>query len=561
MDDVSIWQKGLIMATSRQPRGNRRDEGRMAQVLKVLVVDDVETMRKVTAGQLAALGYGPADLAGDGAEAWRMLERKRYDLVISDWNMPAMTGIALLQLMRASPRHVHTPFIMITAEAERSRIETAISSGVSDLLVKPYTAGRLAASVQRAMAHQVAPPAPEPAAPAGEAMAGTAAGATPMPAGVVHLPPLEPPPPTLLLVDDTADNLHVLANIFKGRYRIKAAHNGEKALALCCSDTPPDLVLLDVMMPGLDGFEVARRMREHPNSENVPIIFVTALSDDNSRLQGMELGAVDFVTKPIDPAQLKLRVDNFMRYVELRRHLQADYDNMLAIARLRDDVEAMTRHDLKGPLAGAIGIVQSLVDAGDLDRRQGEQLRLAEQAMLQVIDMVNLSTELYKIETGKYVLHAAPLEISDMLRRVVETARATYAGKQLVVAVDTDFDVGTDAPMGLGDAMLTYSLLNNLIKNACEAAPERTRVIATLYAGSPLRIEIVNKGVIPEAIRPRFFDKFVTDGKASGTGLGTYSARLLARAQYGDVAFAVNDDAQTTTLIVTLPAGPAASPG
>ncbi|MES2346202.1 MAG: response regulator [Pseudomonadota bacterium] len=531
----------------------------MAQVLKVLVVDDVETMRKVTAGQLAALGYGPVELAGDGAEAWRMIERKRYDLVISDWNMPAMTGIALLQLMRSSPRHVHTPFIMITAEAERSRIETAIASGVSDLLVKPYTAGRLATSVQRAMAHHVAPPAPDMAAPTPAAAAPAAEPVAAAP-GAVHLPPLEPPPPTLLLVDDTADNLHVLANIFKGRYRIKAAHNGEKALALCCSDTPPDLVLLDVMMPGLDGFEVARRMREHPSSENVPIIFVTALTDDSARLQGMELGAVDFVTKPIDPTQLKLRVDNFMRYVELRRHLQADYDNMLAIARLRDDVEAMTRHDLKGPLAGAIGLVQSLIDAGDLDRRQNEHLRLAEQAMLQVIDMVNLSTELYKIETGKYLLRAEPLAISDMLRRVVETARATYAGKQLVVAVDTDFDVGTDPPLALGDGMLTYSLLNNLIKNACEAAPERTRVIATLYADAPLRIEIVNKGVIPAAIRARFFDKFVTDGKASGTGLGTYSARLLARAQHGEVAFAVDDDAQTTTLIITLPAGPSASP-
>jgi signal transduction histidine kinase len=268
----------------------------------------------------------------------------------------------------------------------------------------------------------------------------------------------------------------------------------------------------------------------------------------------MQLGAVDFITKPINADQLKLRVENFMRYVELRRHLQADYDNMLAMARLRDDVEAMTRHDLKGPLAGAIGLVQSLIDSGDLDRRQSEQLRLAEQAMMQVIDMVNLSTELYKIETGKYVLRAAPLDISDMLRRVVETARATYAGKQLVIAVDTDMDVGTDLPMALGDAMLTYSLLNNLLKNACEAAPERTRVSATLFAGQPLRIEIVNKGVIPEAIRARFFDKFVTDGKASGTGLGTYSARLLARAQHGEVVFAVDDDADTTTLMITLPA-------
>lgn len=80
----------------------------MAQVLRILLVDDVETMRKVTAGQLASLGYGPVELAADGADAWRMIERKRYDLVISDWNMPALSGIALLQMIRASPRHAHS---------------------------------------------------------------------------------------------------------------------------------------------------------------------------------------------------------------------------------------------------------------------------------------------------------------------------------------------------------------------------------------------------------------------------------------------------------------------
>lgn len=515
----------------------------MQRMLSVLVVDDVETMRKVTAGQLASLGYGPPDLAGDGGEAWRMLERKRYDLVISDWNMPGMTGIALLQAMRASARHAHLPFVMITAEAERSRIEQAIHSGVSDLLVKPYTAGRLAASIKRALAHQITPAAPDSAV---------------APAVAVHVKPQETMLPTMLLVDDTADNLHLLANIFKGQYRIKAAHNGEKALALCCADTPPDLVLLDIMMPGMDGFEVARRMREHRNAEHVPIIFVTALTDDDARVQGLQLGAVDFVSKPVDPAQLKLRVDNFMRHIALRRQLQADYDTMLAMARLRDDVEAMTRHDLKGPLAGAIGIVQSLVDSGGLDRRQGEQLRLAEQAMLQLIDMVNLSTELYKIESGRHQLRAEVLAISDMLRRVVETARATHAGKQLVIAVDTDVDVGADPPLALGDAMLTYSLLNNLLKNACEAAPDRSRISVTLLAGSPLRIEIVNKGVIPQAIRSRFFDKFATSGKQSGSGLGTYSARLLARAQHGDVDFAVDDAGQSTTLIITLPGAPPA---
>jgi two-component system, sensor histidine kinase and response regulator len=159
-------------------------------------------------------------------------------------------------------------------------------------------------------------------------------------------------------------------------------------------------------------------------------------------------------------------------------------------------------------------------------------------------------------ETGRFVLKAEPLPIGDLLRRLAETARAAHAGKELVVAVDTDFDVGTDPLNALGDATLTYSLLSNLIKNACEAAPPRSRVSATLHPGNPLRIDIVNQGTIPATLREHFFDKFLSGGKAGGSGLGAYSARLLARAQAGDVDFAVSDENDTTTVSVTLPSVP-----
>jgi two-component system sensor histidine kinase/response regulator len=170
-----------------------------------------------------------------------------------------------------------------------------------------------------------------------------------------------------------------------------------------------------------------------------------------------------------------------MRYVELRRHLQADYDNMLAIARLRDDVEAMTRHDLKGPLAGAIGIVQLLMDASDLDRRQGEQLRLAEQAIA-AGDRHGQPVDRVVQDRNREIRIACPSRLRSATccgawwrPRVRPTPASSWCWRSIPIS--------TLAPirrLGLGDAMLTYSLLNNLIKNACEAAPERTRVIATL---------------------------------------------------------------------------------
>jgi two-component system sensor histidine kinase/response regulator len=516
--------------------------------LSILIVDDFETMRKVTASQLASLGLDKADTASDGVEALRMMEKKRYDLVISDWNMPNMTGIDLLRNVRAHDKLANTPFVMITAEAERAKIIEAIACGVSDLLVKPYAASRLGTAVEHAMNNR--PRQPKPAA---EVVPETAAPAA---AGVV-VPVTVPRQPSLLLVDDTADNLHLLSQIFTGDYRIRAAHNGQKALDICCSDTPPDLVLLDVMMPGMDGFEVARRMREHPNAENVPIIFVTAMTEADARLKGLELGAVDFVTKPIDPVTLKLRVDNFIRYVELRRQLQADYDNLMEMARLRDDVDAMTRHDLKGPLSGALGVVQSMMEHDhSLDRRQIEQLRMSEQAMLQVMNMINLSTELYKIETKRFVLHPVQIPIGDLLRRVAETARIAYSSKHLSIVVDADVDVGIDPACAMGEPTLCYSLISNLLKNACEASPPNSKVTLVSIDADPQLISISNTGAVPAAIREHFFEKFVTAGKQGGTGLGTYSARLLARAQHGDITLNVSDDDNMTTLTVTLPAAP-----
>jgi len=232
---------------------------------------------------------------------------------------------------------------------------------------------------------------------------------------------------------------------------------------------------------------------------------------------------------------------------------------MLALARLHEDVENIMRHDLKGPLAGVIGLVQALIDDTATNRKQAEQLRVVEENALQVLDMINLSSELFKIETGRFTLDARPVVIGDILRRIVEIARATFAEKHLTITITSNLQVGKKMPQAVGDAMFCYSLFQNLIKNACEAAPEKSQVAVSLNIETPLRITIRNQGAVPAEIRARFFDKFVTHGKPGGTGLGTYSARLLAEAQNGTATLAVSDPEDLTTITVTLPrhVGPA----
>ncbi|MFZ4287342.1 response regulator [Variovorax sp. HJSM1_2] len=513
-----------------------------------LVVDDYDAMRRVTVNQLRQLGVDQIQTAKNGAEALRLLKGQRFDVVLSDWNMPVMTGLELLQAMREDEALFNIPVILITAEAERTKVEEAIAQGVTSMLLKPYSPKQLMTRLERAL--QWKPRAPS--------MPGY--GELPAHGGVGGRVKRSRLPgegaeqrQTILIVDDTQDNLLLLSELFKGEFRVWLAPSGAKALELATADDPPDLVLLDVMMPQLDGFEVARRMREHPVSQTIPIIFVTAMTSADARLKGLDLGAVDFITKPIDPETLKLRVRNFMRYVKLRKDLQAEYDDMVAAAELRADVERITRHDIKAPLAGALGLMQVLLGDDNLGRRQTEHLRLMEESVMQVLNIVNRSSELYKIETGRFELHAVPVPVGDLLRRIAEMDRVTFVEKNLSISVDADVPVGTEMPQALGDTALCYSVFHNLLKNACEAAPVGSKVAIRLRDQNPLCIEIQNTGTVPSTIRGRFFDKYVTLGKKGGSGLGTYSAKCLVQAQGGEIQLAVSDENNTTTVSVFLP--------
>lgn len=503
---------------------------------RFLIVDDISTMRSAVKMLLMQLGAQTIHQASSGQEALKILARERIDVVLSDWNMPAMSGIELLDKMRGESSLAGIPFIMITAEASRDQIQRAIAAGVSGILVKPFTAASLATRAMRACGICAEDAAEVPAA---ASAAGT--GATIDRA-------------TVLVVDDTPDNLHLLAGMMRDDYRIKAANCGEVALSICHSDAPPDLVLLDIMMPGMDGFEVAQRLREHPASEHIPIIFVTAMDDDASKSKGMALGAVDFISKPIDPDALKIRVRNFMRYIDLRRQLQADVDDMLDNARLRENVEAMTRHDIKGPLAGIAGIAFGLAASPELPVAAREKLRMIESAALEVIDMVTRSIEIHRIEAGTYTLRAQPVELIGLVRQQVELIAAGFAGKSLRMNVHSG---DAEEIRASGDPMLSRSLFQNLLKNACEAAPEKSDIAIHLSGGSPIEIRITNPGTIPPEIRGRFFDKFATAGKAGGSGFGTYSAKLLAEAQRGQIEAHSNDARNETTVVVTLPAAKA----
>jgi PAS domain S-box-containing protein len=228
-----------------------------------------------------------------------------------------------------------------------------------------------------------------------------------------------------------------------------------------------------------------------------------------------------------------------------------------AAVRLREEVERMSRHDLKTPINSVIAMSRLLREDGRLGREDDELLGSIERAGYRVLNMVNLSLDLFRMEQGSYGFRPRPVDLAEVARRVTADLQSQADSKGLAVRVQA-----AGACVAHGEEPLCYSMLANLIKNAIEAAPDDSAVTVRLEArGDTLFVHVHNAGAVPEAVRPRFFQKYATAGKSGGMGLGSYSARLLARVQQGDISLHTSAAEGTTlTVKLALAVAPAAAP-
>jgi cyclic di-GMP phosphodiesterase len=139
-------------------------------------------------------------------------------------------------------------------------------------------------------------------------------------------------PPTVLIVDDSPESIDVLRNLLESEYRVQAAIHGERALRLARA-SPPDIILLDVMMPDMDGYEVCRRLKSDEETRLLPVVFFTGLDSRQARLRGLEVGATDFLSKPFDIVELEVRVRNLVHFRRLTQDLDDAEKMLFAVAR------------------------------------------------------------------------------------------------------------------------------------------------------------------------------------------------------------------------------------
>lgn len=209
--------------------------------------------------------------------------------------------------------------------------------------------------------------------------------------------------PTVLVVDDTPANLTLIATLLKDSYRVKVSNNGEKALAIANSVTPPDLILLDIMMPNMDGYEVCRRLKSESNSASIPVIFLTSKTETSDETKGLALGAVDYLTKPVNPEILRARVSNHLQ-LKTHRDFLADKNIFLENEVRRRTQEITMIQDV------TILIVTSLAETRDSDT--GNHIRRTQYYIRAFAEKLKKSSKYSSLLTDKYIdilFKSAPL--------------------------------------------------------------------------------------------------------------------------------------------------------
>jgi signal transduction histidine kinase/CheY-like chemotaxis protein len=238
--------------------------------------------------------------------------------------------------------------------------------------------------------------------------------------------------------------------------------------------------------------------------------------------------------------------------------LELQNETLKENVRLREEVDRMGRHDLKTPLNSIVAVPDLMRAEGNLSPAQLELMTLVERAGFRVLNMVNLSLDLLKMEQGLYEWQPDVVDIGRLLHRVNADVMRLAATHDVRLRVLIDGQPASRAPAVYvtADETLCYSILANLLKTAVEAAPDGSTVTVTvLPSGAVVCIQIHNLGAVPMEIRSRFFQKYATHGKPGGTGFGAYSARLMARIQQGELDMQTSDDAGTT-LTLQLQAAP-----
>lgn len=367
--------------------------------------------------------------------------------------------------------------------------------------------------------------------------------------------------PIILVVDDTEDNLDLLEFALKRKpVKMLRATSGQECLVIA-EQQHPDIILLDIQMPEMDGFETLKRLRANPATVKIPVVFLTAQRKDaDSIARGLALGAEQYLTKPIDTDELLVRTKMLIQLKRAEAELE----------QTKSDFMAMLVHDLRSPLIGVKSVIELLQDSGKgsvLNDDHFELLSSAHSSAKKLLELISDFLDLSKYEAGTMMFDRSPVPVRRFVDPVLSQMDIQF--KQRNVKISSSLPA--QLPDVFADAIKTEQVIMNLLSNALKftksggsievTAEPVTLELMTADGPKPkkfVRVDIIDNGVgIAADELPTLFERYKQASSAKiikqkGTGLGLVICRRIVEAQGGKVT-AESDPGKRTRFSFTLP--------
>jgi two-component system, sensor histidine kinase and response regulator len=341
---------------------------------------------------------------------------------------------------------------------------------------------------------------------------------------------------SILIVDDEPNNFEVIEILlFQQGYDLSYATSGMEAIAQL-QVKAPDVILLDVMMPDLDGLEVCQQIKANSDWQHIPIVMVTALQSREDLSRCLGAGANDFLSKPVSGLELRARVQSMVRikqqYDALKQLLLYREESL----QLRAEMADMVIHDLRNPLSSIL-LGCYILEASELPDRQHQKVLQIERAGRQLSDLIDSLLIMAKLEGGKVALNLVEVDLYTLGSETIEDFQ-TIATQQRVELLGKLLDVGTTVHL---DAPLLRRVLDNLISNALKFSPAGSQVILEIdcLSKSQVRIQVKDQGRgVSEELRQSIFEKYEIGESCQGIvqiGLGLTFCKMVVEAHGGRI--------------------------
>ncbi|MCL2055636.1 MAG: response regulator [Oscillospiraceae bacterium] len=504
---------------------------------RVLVVDDTDFNIFVAKRLMEPYGLTITSVSGGGGAIEKISGGAVYDIIFMDYVMPGMDGLETTKRLRAMG--YTGPIVAFTATSKVGQTEVFLSSGFNGFITKPINANELDAMLKKYIAGKNAPGPAQKGSAEKRAVKGGVRGPAGKPTAKTKKSTnltKQTKRNSVLLVDDDSLNITELTRILSPDYTIYAATDGQSAV-LAVEKHWPDLILLDIIMPDIDGYAIISALKNFEKTKDIPVIFITSLDSANEEEKGLALGASDYISKPFNPAIVKLRVRNQLQIQNQLRTIQETLVSLEEASNAKAAFLAGMSHEVRTPMNAIIGMSQLLLGE-ELNSRHREYVGDINRSAYLLLDSLNGLIDMSAIESGKLAPAPRDYDFGAFMKNIADMFGASAKNKGL----DFTYETGGALPKYLfGDDAKLRQILMNLCSNAVKFTEKGGIGLKVFTVGGSLVFEVKDTGMgIRGEDIPGLFTAFSQTEKHKnrgqlGIGLGLAIAKSFVDMMGGEM--------------------------